>query len=159
MNKKLAQHVLEEAKNIGVTVICICPSTRNAPLVTHCSKLKDFKTYFWPEERSAAFFALGRSKRLEKPVGVITTSGSAAGELLPATMEAHYSGIPLLLITADRPRRFRKTGAPQAVEQVGLFGVYISFSCDLAGEERFNLNEWDRARPAHLNVCFEEPLL
>lgn len=159
MNKKLAQHVLEEAKNIGMTEICICPSARNAPLVVGCSKMTNFKTYFWPEERSAAFFALGRSKRLERAVGVITTSGSAAGELLPAVMEAHYSGIPLLIITADRPRRFRKTGAPQSAEQVGLFGVYVNYSCDLADEDRFNLRKWDQTKPAHINVCFEEPLL
>ena len=92
-------------------------------------------------------------------MAVITTSGSAAAELLPAAMEAHYAGVPLLLITADRPRSFRGTGAPQTAEQVGLFGVYVSFSCDLAHEERFSLKEWDRIRPAHINVCFEEPVL
>jgi 2-succinyl-5-enolpyruvyl-6-hydroxy-3-cyclohexene-1-carboxylate synthase len=159
MNKELAQHVLEETKKVGMTELCICPSARNAPLVAVCSDSRDFRTYYWPEERSAAFFALGRSKRLELPVAVITTSGSAAGELLPAVIEAYYSGIPLLLITADRPRRFRKTGAPQAIEQVGIFGVYTTFSCDLAGEERCSLQEWDRMRPLHINVCFEEPLL
>lgn len=159
MNRKLAQHVIDEIIKANITEVCVCPSKRNAPLVALLVDFKALKTYFWPEERSAAFFALGRSRRLEQGVAVITTSGSAAGELLPAAMEAHYAGVPLLLITADRPRSFRGTGAPQTAEQVGLFGVYAGYACDLEGEERFNLQEWDQKRPAHVNVCFSEPLL
>lgn len=159
MNKNLASHVIEEMKRANVAEAVVCPSSRNAPLVAQLVDFKSLKTYFWPEERSAAYFAVGRSRRLGHPVAVITTSGSAAGELLPAAMEAHYSGVPLLLVTADRPRCFRETGAPQTAEQVGLFGVYVEYSCDLEGEERLNLKKWDQLRPAHINVCFGEPLL
>ena len=156
MNTLLARKVLEEVKRVGVSEICVCPGARNAPFVT---SLEDFKLYYWFEERSAAFFALGRSRALELPVAIITTSGTAAAELLPATMEAYYSGVSLLCITADRPKRFRGTGAPQSAEQVGLFGKYALFSQDLTQTEHCNLSEWNLTGPAHLNVCFEEPLL
>ena len=79
----------------------------------------------------------------------MTTSGTAAAELLPAAIEAYYSGLPLILITADRPARFRGTGAPQSIEQVGLFGVYAETS----------LATWSGSRPLHLNIEFDEPLL
>jgi 2-succinyl-5-enolpyruvyl-6-hydroxy-3-cyclohexene-1-carboxylate synthase len=85
-------------------------------------------------------------KRDGKPVAVITTSGTAAAELLPATIEAYYSGAPLVLITADRPARLRGTGAPQAIEQIGLFGVYAATDID----------RWDGHVPLHINVEFDE---
>lgn len=159
MNRDLANQVLEEAKRVGVSELCICPGKRNAPFVDILSSNETIKQYYWYEERSAAFFALGRSRCLEQPVAVVTTSGTAAGELLPATMEAYYSGVPLLVITADRPRRFRGTGAPQVAEQVGLFGQYVHYSQDLAETERCCLVPWELTGPAHINVCFEEPLL
>ena len=105
--------------------------------------------YTFVDERAAAFFALGRIKRDDKPVAVVTTSGTAAAELLPATIEAFYSGAPLILITADRPARFRGTGAPQAIEQVGIFGVYAETDVD----------RWNRRLPLHINVEFDEPLI
>ena len=80
---------------------------------------------------------------------MITTSGTAAAELLPAAVEAYYSGVPLILITADRPARFRGSGAPQTIEQVGLFGVYASTDID----------RWNRRTPLHINVEFDEPLI
>lgn len=158
MNEKLVLSVLQEAINQGVVEFSICPGSRNSPFVVALSKENRFKQYFWYEERSAAFFALGRSKLTKRPVAIITTSGTAAGELLPAAMEAYYTGIPLLLITADRPRRYRGTGAPQTAEQVGLFGQYASFSQDLAEEETCDLSLWTKEGPAHLNVCLDEPL-
>ena len=158
MNKTLVEKILQEASQMGISEFCICPGGRNAPFVPILSELEQ-RCYYWFEERSAAFFALGRARITEKPVGVIVTSGTAAAELLPACMEAYYSGVPLLLITADRPRRFRESGAPQSAEQVGLFGKYATASWDLALDEPCDLSGWNRASPAHLNVCFEEPLL
>jgi len=72
-------------------------------------------------------------------------------------MEAYYTGVPLLLITADRPRRFRGTGAPQTAEQENLMGVYASFSQDLEGDEVCRIHQWDWSGPCHLNICIEEP--
>lgn len=153
----LVRSVLREASLWGVEEYCVCPGARNSPFVM-CLENRG-KVFYWPEERSAAFFALGRSRATGRPVAVITTSGTAVGELLPAVMEAAYSGVPLLLITADRPRRYRGTGAPQTCEQVGIFGVYATFSQDLAENEQCTLEGWDLLSPAHLNVCFDEPLV
>ena len=158
-NAALAAHIADMLAGVGVREVCLCAGARSAPLVVQFAGGTRFRTWSFFEERSAAFFALGRIKATGRPVAVVTTSGTAAGELLAGTMEADYSGLPLILVTADRPRRFRGTGAPQAAEQVGLFGVYVEKAADLAGAERVNLAEWSRTRPLHLNVCFDEPLL
>jgi 2-succinyl-5-enolpyruvyl-6-hydroxy-3-cyclohexene-1-carboxylate synthase len=132
-----ARAVIEEARTAGVREFCVCSGSRNAPLLAVLSHV-DEKLWTFVDERSAAFFAIGRMKLLDAPVAVVTTSGTAAAELLPALVEAHYSGLPLIVITADRPARFRGTGAPQAIEQVNLFGVYGT---------------------RHINVEFDEPLI
>jgi len=144
-NLGAARAVIERVRAAGVTDFCICGGSRNAPLIAVVSG----NIYTFVDERSAAFFALGRIKRDDRPVAVITTSGTAAAELLPATVEAYYSGAPLVLITADRPARFRGTGAPQAIEQVGLFGVYAATDFD----------RWNRRTPLHINIEFDEPLI
>ena len=157
-NEKLTLHILQQLAAQGVADFCVCAGARNAPFVTALAKQPHLHSYYWPEERSAAFFALGRIKASGRPVAVVTTSGTAAGELLPAAMEAHYCGLPLVLLTADRPRNYRGKGAPQSAEQVGLYGVYASHSVDIAKEEECQLEEWSRRGPLHLNVCLEEPL-
>lgn len=156
-NGYLAKHVLEELIAQGVEEFCLCPGARNAPLIYPLIHSPKLRLYYWPEERSAAFFALGRIKATSRPVVVVTTSGTAAAETLPAAMEAYYTGLPLVLLTADRPRRFRGTGAPQTVDQAGLFSRYVHVEYDLAREEECHLNQWSRRGPLHLNVCFEEP--
>lgn len=157
---RLAYSVLEELAHIGVQEICVCPSSRNAPLVSALAANPNaFQVYHHYEERSASFFALGRIRKTGRPVAVSVTSGTAVGELLPAVMEAHYSGLPLVLLTADRPRSYRGTGAPQTAEQVGIFGVYVSETIDLEGEERLSLSHWNPSRPLQINLCFNEPLL
>jgi len=166
MNMDLALHVAAELARVGVQEVCLCAGARNSPLVSVFSELPQFRVYHFFEERSASVFALGRIKSQHRPVAVVTTSGTAVAELLPAAMEAHYTGLPLILVTADRPRKYRGTGAPQSVEQVGIFGPYARFSCDWAvgdseGFASFRLDRgvWDRRGPAQINVCFEEPLL
>ncbi len=144
-NIATARSVIERVRNAGVSDFCVCGGSRNAPLIA----VLGTDVYAFTDERSAAFFALGRAKRDGKPVAVVTTSGTAAAELLPATIEAYYSGVPLVLITADRPARFRGTGAPQSIEQVGLFGPYASTDVD----------HWNRRAPLHVNVEFDEPLI
>jgi 2-succinyl-5-enolpyruvyl-6-hydroxy-3-cyclohexene-1-carboxylate synthase len=156
-NSRLVKSVLSEAYSVGVEEFCVCPSSCNSPFVLALEK--GAKVFYWPEERSAAFFALGRSRAKERPVAIITTSGTAVGELLPAAMEAAYSGVPLLIITADRPRRYRGTGAPQTAEQAGIFDPYAAYSQDLEGEEVCDLLGWDQIGPAHINVCFDEPFV
>lgn len=77
-------------------------------------------------------------------------------EVLPAVMEAYYTGQPLLIISADRPERFRGSGAPQSCTQPGIFGIYAPFVEDLTTQPS-SLRNWDQKSPAHINVCFEEP--
>ena len=144
-NLGAARQVIERVRRAGVRDFCVCGGSRNAPLIAVVTG----NVYTFVDERAAAFFALGRIKRDDKPVAVVTTSGTAAAELLPATIEAFYSGAPLILITADRPARFRGTGAPQAIEQVGIFGVYAETDVD----------RWNRRLPLHINVEFDEPLI
>lgn len=156
-NDVIAKQVLHELLANGVEEFCLCPGARNAPLVYPLANSSEVSIYYWPEERSAAFFAVGRMKATGKPVAVVTTSGTASGELLPAVMEAYYTGLPLVLITADRPERFRGSGAPNAAEQVGLFSSYVHEVQDINGETVCDLSHWNRLRPIHLNVCFEEP--
>jgi len=157
-NVELARHILQLCSARGIREFVLCAGARNAPFVALLSRCTNLHTYHFFEERAAAFFALGRVLNTERPVAVITTSGTAAAELLPATMEAFYQGLPLLLITADRPRTYRGSGAPQTVIQPGLFSHYITAQWDVEGELLAGL-DWQLTGPAHINVCFDEPLL
>lgn len=156
-NEALAHHVIQEAIQKGVTAFCLCPGSRNSPIVTALNDYPHMQKFFLYEERSAAYFALGLARRDRSPVAVVVTSGTAAGELLPATMEGYYTNVPLLLITADRPRRFSGSGAPQSAEQVGLFNEYAPFAIDVAEGEACPLSQWNLQAPAHMNVRFEDP--
>lgn len=157
MNEMITCNVLQAAVDCGVRDFVICPGGRNSSFIDVLRTEKRVSTYYWPEERSAAFFGLGRSRLIKRPVAIVTTSGTAAGELLPAAMEAFYSGVPLMLITVDRPRRFRGSGGPQAAEQVGLFGHYAKFALDVHGDHFSDFSKWTQRGPAHINVCLEEP--
>jgi 2-succinyl-5-enolpyruvyl-6-hydroxy-3-cyclohexene-1-carboxylate synthase len=157
MNEEITYQVLQSCIASGAVEFVVCPGSRNSSFVEILRLDNELTTYYWPEERSAAFFAMGRSKLTGRPVAVITTSGTAAGELLPAAMEAFYSGIPLILITADRPQNYRGSGAPQSAEQVGLYGHYVQFCLDITETDPSHLEKWHKKGPVHLNVCLEEP--
>lgn len=157
-NASLARAALELFARHGGREACVCAGARNSPLVAALEREPHFRTFPFFDERAAAFFALGRVKADGRPVAVVTTSGTAAAEVLPAMIEAHYSGLALVAITADRPKRYRGTGAPQAIEQAGLFGGYAGAAADWEAASA-DPPAWDAAAPLHLNVCFEEPLL
>ena len=157
MISDLARRVLQQLESIGVLDICVCPGARNAEWVQALADSDRFKVYWFFEERSASFFALGRIRLTGRPAAVVTTSGTAVGELLPATMEGWYSGLPLVLLTADRPRRFRGSGAPQAAEQKAILEPYVGASFDLADDEAFDLGALANSAPLHVNVCLEDP--
>ncbi|MDB6070941.1 MAG: 2-succinyl-5-enolpyruvyl-6-hydroxy-3-cyclohexene-carboxylate synthase [Verrucomicrobiales bacterium] len=146
----------------GVREFIICAGARNSALLVLLAAIPGLRLWHHFEERSAAFFALGRIMDHENPVAVITTSGTAAAELLPAVIEAHYQGLPLIALTADRPAHYRKTGAPQAIEQEAIFGPYPSLTIDLSVPQQTavrlaGLASWDRRAPLHVNLCLEEP--
>lgn len=134
----------------GIRDFVVCAGARNAALVEVLARAESsghatVRRHF--EERSAAFFALGRAMASGEPCAVVTTSGTAVAELLPAMVEARYQGRPLVALTADRPARFRGSGAPQSINQVGIFGEHAGVG---------NPADWDRRSPWHLNVELEE---
>ncbi|MGB2403464.1 MAG: 2-succinyl-5-enolpyruvyl-6-hydroxy-3-cyclohexene-1-carboxylic-acid synthase [Akkermansiaceae bacterium] len=147
----------------GVHEYVVCAGARNLGLVValadhaETAELADVRLFSHFEERAAGFFALGRSVQTGAPCAVITTSGTAVAELLPAVIEAHYQRRPLLVITADRPQHFRGTGAPQAIEQVDLFGGYVE-SCEDFGwqDELTILQGWSGSAPWQLNLCLDD---
>src|SRR5436305_8492696 len=140
-NVERARRTIADARARGASDFCVCAGSRNAPLLAVLSVTPGIRLWSFVDERSAAFFALGRAKLTGAPAVVVTTSGTAVAELLPAVVEAFYSGTPLIVITADRPSRYRGTGAPQCIEQEGIFGSYASASV------------------THANVQFDEPLI
>ena len=148
-NLDRAAELIDRLRAEGVREYCVCAGSRNTPLLAVLGLASDLRLFSFVDERSAGFFALGRMKLHGSPVAVVTTSGTAVAELLPATVEAHYAGLPLVVLSADRPARYRGTGAPQAIEQEGIFGVYADGSLDA----------WTRRRTLHLNIEFDEPLI
>lgn len=146
MSDSAAIGVLKACRAHGVREFVVCGGSRNAPLVAALLHDEDVRTWNHFEERGAGFFALGRSAASGDPCAVVTTSGTAVAELLPSVVEAHYQARPLVLLTADRPARFRGSGAPQAIEQVGIFGPYASTDWE----------SWSGRGPLHVNVELEE---
>jgi len=146
----VAEQTVRAALQSGVREFVVCAGARNAALVEVLAQAQlAGQVTLWRhfEERCAGFFALGRCMALQAPCAVVTTSGTAAAELLPAMIEAHYQQRPLLAITADRPAVYRGTGAPQAIEQENLYGVYAGCG---------SLDQWSRLGPWQCNVELEE---
>lgn len=166
--------ILSELLDFGVRHFVVCAGARNAPLVVAAEALRQasvsanggtapnarirVESFF--EERAAAFYALGVARASGRPVAVLTTSGTAVAELLPAMAEADFSGVPLVAVTADRPRRLRESGAPQSIPQNQIFQNFVERTWDLEDGDKFTgLSQLSRLRPLHVNTCFEEPLL
>ncbi|MED1097897.1 2-succinyl-5-enolpyruvyl-6-hydroxy-3-cyclohexene-1-carboxylic-acid synthase [Bacillus capparidis] len=158
----------------GVSEAVICPGSRSTPLAIMASAHPEIHTHVLIDERSAAFFALGLAKASGKPVMLICTSGTAGANFYPAIIEANYSRVPLVIVTADRPHELRDAGAPQAIDQQFLYGNFVKWFTDLAlPEEREEMLPYVRrialragseaARhprgPVHVNVPLREPLM
>ncbi len=160
LNLALAYQAVELLCRAGVREFVLCSGSRCVPLLAAISQAETVRCFNYFSERAGAFFALGRIKQSRNPVAIVTTSGTAVAELYPACIEAYYSGLPLVLVTADRPKTFRGTGAPQAIEQFPFFGKHLAAEFDLDHLEQLpdDLKILDRG-PVHLNLCFDEPLL
>ncbi|HBE97472.1 MAG TPA: 2-succinyl-5-enolpyruvyl-6-hydroxy-3-cyclohexene-1-carboxylic-acid synthase, partial [Verrucomicrobiales bacterium] len=136
------RQIVQELLDLGCGEFVVCGGARNAGLVALLEAAGGIRVWRHFEERSAAFFALGRTKDSGRPCAVVTTSGTAVAECLPAVIEAFYSAKPLVILSADRPENFCGSGAPQTIEQENLFGEY-------AGKDPTN---WDGRSPLHVNV-------
>ncbi|MGP3562478.1 2-succinyl-5-enolpyruvyl-6-hydroxy-3-cyclohexene-1-carboxylic-acid synthase [Geobacillus sp. BK01] len=158
----------------GVTEAVISPGSRSTPLAMAMAKHRGLRFSVHIDERSAAFFALGMAKAKQRPVALVCTSGTAAANYLPAVVEAHYSRVPLVVLTADRPHELRDMGAPQAIDQLHLYGRYAKWFVDLAlPEETDQMLGYAQAMaaraagvaaaapagPVHVNLPFREPLV
>ncbi|MDV3222471.1 thiamine pyrophosphate-binding protein, partial [Intrasporangium sp.] len=123
----LALALLQALWSGGVREVVLAPGSRSAPLALalHAADAAgDLRLHVRVDERTAGFLALGLTKGSRRPVAVVTTSGTAVGNLLPAVMEAHHTALPLVVISADRPERLRGTGANQTTLQAGIFGHF-----------------------------------
>mgnify|MGYP000385915159 FL=1 len=155
---KLAHSLLRQLIEVGVSDFVVSPGSRNAPFLIalgEAASKQIIDLHVKIDERGAAFFALGVSKASNNYVAVICTSGTAAANFHPAALEALHSDNKLLLITADRPSRLRKTGANQTTNQLNIFpGIKTH---DMASE--IDLKALLKSGPIHLNVQFDEPLI
>ncbi len=159
-NMELAGKIIQELVSTGVREFVLCAGARNSPLVNILDENRNLKVYSFLKNARPLFFALGRIASTRRPVAIITTSGTAVAELIPAAVEGTYSSLPLIMVTADRPKHYRGTGAPQTIEQVGIFSYYNEVALDVDAENShvsFKSLSWKK--PIHVNVCFEEPLI
>ncbi len=186
-----ARVLLQELAAHGVTDVVLSPGSRSAPLAHALAAAASavpptgaphLALHVRIDERSAGFLALGLAKAAvatgaPRAVAVVTTSGTAVANLHPAVLEAHHSGLPLVVLSADRPHELRGTGANQTTDQVGIFGTATRFAVDVpapsgrAGESRDLRQLVGRAMaealgtrtgypgPVHLNLAFRDPLV
>ena len=155
---KLAHSLLRQLIEVGVSDFVVSPGSRNAPLAIalgEAASKQIIDLHIKIDERGAAYFALGISKASNNYVAVICTSGTAAANFHPAALEAFHSGSKLIMITADRPARLRKTGANQTTEQVNIYSMIKTH--DFAAE--IDLKILLTGSVVHLNVQFDEPLI
>lgn len=165
---------VSELVQTGITEIVVSPGSRSTPMAMVMAEHPDLNLHIHVDERSAAFFALGMAKALKKPVAILCTSGTATANYYPAIIEARYSRIPLIVLTADRPHELREVGAPQAIDQIHLYGQHVKWFVEMALPEkttemiRYARSICARAAatataapegPVHLNFPFREPLI
>lgn len=164
--------LVEELVRLGVSGFVLSPGSRNSPLALSVARHGGARHWVHFDERGAGFLALGLARRTGKPAVLVCTSGSAAANYWPAVVEAEASGIPLIVITADRPPELLDCGANQAIRQQDLYGGYVRWEFQLpcpsaAINPAFVLTTADQAHarslapdsgPVHLNFMFREPL-
>jgi len=172
-----ARVIVEELIGRGVTDVVLAPGSRSAPLayeLLEADRIGLLRLHVRIDERTAGFLALGLALRSGRPVPVVTTSGTAVANLHPAVLEASHAGVPLLVLTADRPPQLIGTGANQTVVQPGIFGdaVRLALSAGPASDPERENGPWRVAvgravaaalgtppGPVHVNVPFAEPLV
>lgn len=172
-NTLWAEALVAELARAGVEAVCVAPGSRSTPLTVAVADHPEIRVYSHLDERSAAFFALGRAKRTGRPTPILCTSGTAAANFHPAVIEASQARVPMVVLTADRPPELRDSGANQTVDQQKLYGDAVRWYADLPepDPEARTLRSLRTtaaravaratgtpAGPVHLNVPFRKPL-
>ncbi|MGB3519077.1 MAG: 2-succinyl-5-enolpyruvyl-6-hydroxy-3-cyclohexene-1-carboxylic-acid synthase [Elainellaceae cyanobacterium] len=163
----------EVLARLGVETAVLCPGSRSTPLTVAFAQHPAIQAIPMLDERSAAFFALGRSRQTRQPTVLVCTSGTAGANFYPAVIEAQAGRVPLLIITSDRPPELRDCNAGQTIDQQKLYGSYPNWYSELAIPStepallaylrQTLIYAWERSRypvagPVHLNQPFRDPL-
>ncbi|MFO5526926.1 MAG: 2-succinyl-5-enolpyruvyl-6-hydroxy-3-cyclohexene-1-carboxylic-acid synthase [Cuspidothrix sp.] len=174
LNQLWSYVLTETLKRLGLKCAVICPGSRSTPLtVAFVQQIPHIEAIPILDERSAAFFALGRAKATGKPVVLVCTSGTAGANFYPAVIEARESRVPLLILTTDRPAELRDCHSGQTIDQVKLYGNYPNWQTELATPSldlgmlgylrQTIIHAWERCQfpnsgAVHLNIPFRDPL-
>lgn len=172
MNEYIAA-LVDEFYQLGVRHAVFSPGSRSTTMAMLFKEHEGFEIYMNIDERSASFMALGIAKAHKEPTVLVCTSGSAVAHYLPAVLEAQYSGVPLIVLSADRPHTLLHVGAPQTVDQHKIFGTAVNYYEELAVPQESHYYTYPRqvARkaymkamdtkkgPVHINVPLFEPLV
>lgn len=170
-----AYTLVDELQRAGLRHVVIAPGSRSTPLALAFANQPGLAVHVHPDERGAAFFALGLGLASGSPAALLCTSGTAAANFYPAVVEAHQSNVPLLVLTADRPPELRDSGSNQTIDQVKLFGGFVRWSVEVPVPEKDSAEAVLRALrslaaraiavatglpsgPVHLNLPFRKPL-
>jgi 2-succinyl-5-enolpyruvyl-6-hydroxy-3-cyclohexene-1-carboxylate synthase len=156
----------------GITDVVLSPGSRCAPLSIAFARHKKLAIKVIPDERSAAFIALGMSLKTQKPTVLICTSGSALYNYAPAIVEAYYQRVPLIVLTADRPPEWIDQNDGQTIQQQEIYGKHSKAFFQLSADHELPASQWETYRkvneaiaiseaypkgPVHINIPFREP--
>ncbi len=174
-NLLFAETVVDGLVRAGLRAVCLAPGSRSTPLALAVDAHPCIETFVHLDERSAGFFALGMAQATDRPVALLSTSGTAAVEFHAAAVEAMMAGVPLLLLTADRPPELRHSGANQTIDQVKMYGDHVLWSVDAAlpqsgqpdvamrnlrtlAARAYAIADGLRRGPVHINFPLRKPL-
>jgi len=174
-NTYWAHMLVDELWRAGLRAVVIAPGSRSTPLALAFASQPGLSVFVHPDERGAAFYALGLGVESGQPAAVLCTSGTAAANFYPAVVEAHQSQIPLLVLTADRPPELRDSGSNQTIDQVKLFGSYVRWAVEAPLPEAapkantlqalrslasraLAATQAPQPGPVHINLPFRKPL-
>ena len=165
--------LVETLHRLGLREVVISPGSRSTPLTMAFARHPGIEAIPVLDERSAAFFALGLARQHHRPVALLCTSGTAGANYFPAVIEAQESGVPLLVITADRPPEMRECRSGQTIDQQKLFGSHVNFYHEFTvpqatlpllrylrqtAAHAWERTQWPFSGPVHLNAPFRDPL-
>lgn len=144
----------------GIEHVILCPGSRSAPLTLAFVRSNHFTCWTFSDERSAAFIAMAMAQQTGKPVVLVCTSGSAAFNFAPAIAEAYFQRIPLIVITADRPKEWINQLDGQTIKQQRIYGDHVKAFFELPQEYTHDDSLWHANRISNeaVNLCTQEPI-